>query len=218
MHPENDKIIDALLALTAERPWSEVTLEVLAERARVSLATVRGIYETRLDVLRAFTRRLDQSVLDGLDPHMAGEGARERLFDVLFSRIEALGPHRPALRNLAAAARRDPLLAMELNRIVTVSMSWMLTAAGIRATGAMGALRAQGLALVWSRVLQVWLRDEDPGLARTMAELDRQLRRSERAVSNLDLLCAKFRGRRSSAAPAPSSSDIPPDVVEAHPS
>ncbi|HEX2257777.1 MAG TPA: TetR/AcrR family transcriptional regulator, partial [Afifellaceae bacterium] len=40
--------------------------------------------------------------------------------------------------------------------------------------------RAQGLALVWARVMRVWLDDDDPGLARTMAALDRRLREAER--------------------------------------
>ena len=42
--------------------------------------------------------------------------------------------------------------------------------------------RAQGLALVWARVMRVWLDDEDPGLARTMAALDKRLREAERTV------------------------------------
>ena len=175
-----NKIVDALLQLAAERPWEEVTLEALAERAGVTLAALRAAYDGRLSVLADFVRRIDERVLAGLDPDMAEETPRERLFDVLFSRLEALGPHRQAIRNLGEATRRDPLLGLELNRIVTGSMAWMLTAAGIAATGGRGLVLAQGLALVWGRVTRVWLDDEDPGLARTMAELDRQLRQAER--------------------------------------
>ena len=106
---------------------------------------------------------IDERVLAAIDPDMAGEAPRERLFDVLFSRFEALAPHKQAIRNLGEAARRDPLLALELNRIVTGSMGWMLTAAGIPSTGRRGLVRAQGLALVWARVMRVWLDDDDAG-------------------------------------------------------
>ena len=49
-----------------------------------------------------------------------------------------------------------------------------------RRTAARGVFRAQGLALVWARVMRVWLDDDDPGLARTMAALDKRLREAER--------------------------------------
>ena len=69
------------------------------------------------------------------------------------------------------------------------SQQWMLTAADIGATGPKGMLRAQGLALLYSRVLRVWINDEDPGLARTMAALDRELGRGQRWSGMLDEAC-----------------------------
>ena len=187
-------IIDALLALAAERRWEAISLQDLAARAGVSLAQLRSAYDGRLAVIGDFARRTDQGVLAGIDADMAGEPARERLFDVLFARLEALAPQREAIRNLGAAARRDPLLAMALNRIIAVSMGWMLTGAGISATGRGGLFRAQGLTLVWARVLKAWLDDDDPGLARTMAELDRRLREGERIILGLERLAGLMPG------------------------
>ncbi len=70
------------------------------------------------------------------------------------------------------------------------SMRFMLEAAGVEAEGAAGALKLQGLALAWARVLRVWLDDDEPGLSRTMAELDRVLTRGERAAAGVDRLSA----------------------------
>jgi AcrR family transcriptional regulator len=175
-----NKIIDVTLELAGERPWNEVTLEAIAERAGLNLSGLRAAYDGRVQILADFTRRIDERVLAAIDVDMAGEAPRERLFDVLFSRFEALGSHRQAIRHLGEAARSDPLLALELNRMVVNSMGWMLNGAGITATGARATVQAQGLALVWARVMRVWLDDDDPGLARTMATLDTQLRRAER--------------------------------------
>jgi hypothetical protein len=82
----------------------------------------------------------------------------------------------------------------------------MLTAAGITASGPRGMLRAQGLAVLFAAVLRAWVRDDDPGLARTMAELDRALGRGQRLVGLVDDLCrvparlcrlrSRFRRRR----------------------
>lgn len=221
-----DKIIDALMALAAKHPWNAVTLPAVAERAGVTLGALRAAYDGRLAILADFTRRTDETVLARIDMDMAGEAPRERLFDVLFSRLEELAPHKSAIGNLAEATRRDPLLALELNRIVTASMGWMLTAAGISAGGGRGALRAQGLAFVWARVLRVWLADDDPGLACTMAALDRQLRRAERMAIRLDRIGGFVqRHRRPDAkrragedAGKDAGKDEDRDLAEGHPS
>lgn len=193
-----NRIIDALMALAAERDWETIGLEAVAERAAIPLSQLRQAYDGRLDIVADLARRTDEAVLAGLDPEMGEEAPRERLFDVLFARFEALAPYREALRGLAEGARRDPFLALALNRIAVMSMAWMLTAAGIAATGPVGSLRAQGLAFVWARVMRVWFDDDDPGLARTMAALDRRLREAERNFLRISRLSRLFRppGRR----------------------
>jgi len=114
---------------------------------------------------------------------------RERLFDVLMRRLEVLAPHRQAVRSLMRSARRNAPLALALNGLAVRSQKWMLAAAGIGASGPRGALRAQGLAILFADVLRTWIRDDDPGLARTMAALDRALARGQRLSGFLDDLC-----------------------------
>lgn len=213
--PRN-KIADALMALAAERPWNELTLEALAERAGVTLSALRASYDGRLAVLADFVRSVDERVLAGVDPTLATESPRERLFDLLFARFEALAPHKQAIRNLGRAARRDPLFALCLNNITTTSMVWMLAAAGIPAQGGRGMLRAQALAGVWARVMRVWLGDNDPGLAPTMAALDKRLREVERAAKRLDWLEQCLCMRRGSRSGSAQASDL--DLSEGHPS
>ena len=52
--------------------------------------------------------------------------------------------------------------------------------------GATGGLRVTGLATVYASVFRTWLQDDDPGQARTMAALDRRLRRGERTLRNVE--------------------------------
>ena len=117
---------------------------------------------------------------------LADEAARERLFDVLMRRLDALAPYRLALQSVAEWVRREPLAAAALNGVATNSMRFMLAAAGIEAEGATGAIKLQGLVLAWARVLNVWFEDDDPGLARTMAALDKELARGETWVARVD--------------------------------
>jgi hypothetical protein len=152
----------------------------------LSLADCRGEFNALPAVLGAYVKDIDRRVLAGGDADIAGEPPRERLFDVLMRRLEALAPHRAAIRSLMHSARRNPGLALALNMATVRSMQWMLTAADMDAGGPRGMLRAQGLALLYASVLRTWVDDEDPGLARTMAALDRELARGARCGALLD--------------------------------
>jgi AcrR family transcriptional regulator len=194
-----DTIIDALLALLTEHPIEEIKLSEVARRADVTLAELREEFGSELAILAAHMKDVDREVLEGIDPDMAEEPARERLFDVLMRRLEVLATHKEAIRSLMRSARRDPPLALALNSLAVRSQQWMLTAADISASGPVGALRAQGLAISWASVIRTWLDDDDPGLARTMAVLDRELARGQRLSGFLDDMCrfgARFRGPR----------------------
>ena len=103
-------------------------------------------------------------------------------------RLEVLAPHKAAMGSLLRSAARNPGLAMALNGLAVRSQQWMLTAADIDAAGPTGMIRAQGLALLYASVLRVWINDDDPGLARTMAALDRGLGRGARWAGLLDNL------------------------------
>src|SRR5262249_51198398 len=116
----------------------------------------------------------------GADADMADELPRERLFDVLMRRFEAMAHDKQAVRSLIRSATCNPALALELNQLAVNSQQWMLTAAGIGASGPKGMLRAQGLALMFAQVARTWVHDDDAGLARTMAALDRALARGQR--------------------------------------
>jgi AcrR family transcriptional regulator len=185
-----EKIVAAFMALLAEKSIETIGLAEIAERAGVSLADLRGEFASPLSILAAHVKELDRQVLAGSDPDMDEEDPRERLFDVLMRRLEALAPCRDAVRSIMRSTRRNPGLAFALNAMAVRSQRWMLEAAGIGTAGPRGALRAQGAALMFARVLSVWVDDEDEGLDRTMAALDRGLASAERWAGFLDDLCA----------------------------
>ena len=178
-----DRVIDALLALAAEERFEEISLTQIAARADVSLAEFRDLFASKYAVFAAFLQRIDHVVLEGTSEDLADENAKERLFDVLMRRLDAMGPYKAGVQGVAEWAKREPLHAARLNRLALRSMRFMLEAAGIEATGRVGALKLQGLVIAWARVIGVWLDDEDQGLAATMAELDRQLRRGDALVA-----------------------------------
>jgi AcrR family transcriptional regulator len=196
---DRDKAIAALMALLAERSFEQIGLAEVAGRAGIKLSQLRAEFGSTLAILGAHIKEIDRTVLAGGDVDMAEEPVRERLFDVLMRRLEAHAPYKDAVRSIMCSARRSPGLAFALNTMAVRSQRWMLEAAGIGASGPRGALRAQGAAFMFARVLSVWIDDEEEGIDRTMAALDRGLSSAERWAGFLDDLCAipcALRGRR----------------------
>ncbi|MCK0209337.1 TetR/AcrR family transcriptional regulator [Starkeya koreensis] len=206
-------ILDAFLALLAQKPFERIALGEVATKAGLSLAELRASFGSTFDMLSAFLRETDRKVLAGADEDMDGESARDRLFDVLMRRLDVLAPHKAAIRSLAESARRNPFFALALNRLSVRSQQWMLAAAKIDTAGARGAVRAQGLALVFARVMQTYLADDAPDLARTMAALDRELARGARLLGVVEGAARlAFCRRRRDRTPAAEVQAVPPDA------
>lgn len=200
-----DACLRAFLDLLAERPPARIALADVAAHCGVSLSEMRAAFASTDDLLAAFFRATDRHVLAEGGPDsddFAGEDPKERLFEVLMRRLDALAPHRAAVMTLRNAARRDPRLACTLLRLSEASQRWMLAAAGVDCAGLAGSVRAKGLAVLFARVLDVWLADEDPGQARTMAALDRELDTGAKLLGMLDdlaYIAIPWRRRRSGA-------------------
>ena len=183
------KIVEALFELASEKRFEDISIRGICKMAGVSLADFRDSFPSKGAVLASFSRRIDRAVLAQDSEELADESPRERLFDILMRRLEAMAPYREGLREASAWLRRDPSAALAINQTVLGSMRFMLEAAGIEVDGgAAGTIKLQGLALAWARIVSVWLDDDDPGLSKTMAELDRELTRGERAVAGIDRL------------------------------
>jgi AcrR family transcriptional regulator len=193
---DRDKIIRAFFELLAERAFEEIGYADIAARAGLPLATLRQEFGSKLPIVAAYVKAIDRNVLAGGDADMTEEPPRERLFDVLMRRLEALAPDRAAIHSLMRSARRHPSLAFAFNILALRSQRWMLAAANLDAAGSRGVMRAQGLALLFADVLRTFVHDEDEGLARTMAALDRALARGQRWSGFLDELCRLAPRRR----------------------
>lgn len=178
---EAGTVLEAALRLAAQQGWRAVTPARLAAQAGVPLERLRALYPSRGALLDAFARAIDEAVLAG-GPLEEAETARERLFEVMMRRFDALGPHRRALASIAAAARADPCAALAGCRRLHGSMRWMLEAAAIDGSGLAGGARAAVLAAIHIDVLRVWLDDDSEDMASTMAALDRRLARAEALV------------------------------------
>jgi AcrR family transcriptional regulator len=181
---EKGRVIAAAMRLAAGKPWKDVSLLDVAEAAGMRLVDLKAHFASKGDVLTAFSRAIDDDTLRRIPVRTAGttQAPRDALFDVVMSRFDALAPYRGALKSIAAAGAADPMLV----RSFLTSQHWMLQASGVNTDGLGGCVRLAGLSSVYASVFQTWLEDDDPGLARTMAALDRRLRSGERTLRLVD--------------------------------
>ena len=190
MADENDgsvrAVVDAAFAVAGEGGWKSVTMAAIAARAGISLAQVYAVLPNKHAVLARLSDQVTRTVL-AQAPSGSTELPRERLFEVLMARLDALAPYKAGLRSIAGEVPRDPAAAALLAMLVPPAMAWMLEAAGIPARDFGAPARVVGLSAVWTRVLRVWLRDDSEEGGKTMAELDRQLKRAESWANTLRL-------------------------------
>jgi AcrR family transcriptional regulator len=175
-----DRIIDAALVLIATQGWRQVSLAAVANEAGVPVLQVYRLFPSRTAILCGFMRRIDEVVLAEPIDGEAGEKPRDRVFDLLMRRFDALQPHRAVLDALRRHLPSDPVTALALGGAALCSMRLMLEAAGISTHGIGGVIAVKLTAATYLATGRTWLRDESPDLALTMAQLDRRLRGIER--------------------------------------
>src|SRR5690242_6971254 len=103
--PEADRLLDAALAVIARDGWMRTSFAAIAAEAGVDLARLYARFPDRSAIIGAMMTRADAAVLAA---QRAGEAAgeetpRDRLFEVLMHRFDALEAMKPALRAIAGA-------------------------------------------------------------------------------------------------------------------
>lgn len=183
----DDALVAALWRVIAAHGWAGLTMGRLAAEAGVPMAVLRARFPSRLDTLLLHGRVMDQAVLAGTIAGQGGAG-RDRLFDVLMRRIDAMQPHRAGILRFLRDMRRDPGVAALLAPHLVLSMRWMLDAAEIEGDATQRRLLALGLVAVWLGTVRAWAEDESEDLGHSMAALDRLLDRAGQIARTVRLM------------------------------
>ena len=173
---EPDLLI-AAFALIGDEGWRGFSFATLARRTGVSRVEIYRQFRGRGALLSALSRRIDEAMLAVDETELAGLPPRDRMFELLMRRLEAMVPYRAGLARLAREARGDPcavlLTACRLDRSLALAQD----VAGLRHHGLRARLARRALGAAYLQTFRVWFKDEAADLGQTMAELDKQLRR-----------------------------------------
>ena len=174
---------EALLRMVAAGGWRDLSYADIAKDAGLTLAAAYEAYPSKAAILTGIGRDIDAQLFASLEDDPLDGSPKDRLFDLLMRRFDALNEHREAYAALAWELPRTPVeagcLALQLRR----SLANMLEAAGLSASGLRGAFRIEGLGALYACALRVWLKDESADLSKTMAELDKRLGQLERCMN-----------------------------------
>lgn len=191
-----DKIIEkglkAALELAATRAWTDIPLADIAAKARLSLSDFHGV-ASREDLVEA---------LDGwFDKAMSAEGVpddtspRERLFEVIMRRFEAMEPCRAGLTEILKFRETSLAHLVRLPQHRHATAAWALASAGLDDdTGAPASLKRIAIAFVIAETERAWRKDTNGDFALTMAALDKGLRRAEDRLGQFRRLAGKRTG------------------------
>ena len=171
-------MITAAFDLAATRGWRRMSVGEAARTAGLDLARARARFPGRGAILMRFGLLADQGALGALEDDI---DPRERLFDIVMRRFDALQRHRSGVLALLDTLPFDPGLGLLLYGATLRSMAWLLAGAGISNTGLSGALRVHGLLAVWMVGLRAWRMDDNQELSGTMAAVDKALNRAVEA-------------------------------------
>src|SRR5271166_1449639 len=161
-----ERIIAAALRLAETRGWRDLSLGEIAAEAGVPLVEFRKEFQSKGQILSAFSRAVDLAVIEKF-PAPGPDVARDRLFDVLLTRFEVMQPYRASIRRIRDDVGSSLGGSLAQMQPALKSQYWMLAAAGISGEGGTGFLRVRGVLSVYARVFSIWLEDDDPGMART---------------------------------------------------
>lgn len=172
----------AFFALVAEEGFFNLTLPRIAAALGLKLGVLLAQFPDKESLLVGFSHYLDQHIAD----YHADAGAplKDRLFELLMQRFDAMQPCRHGLVSVIETMRQHPLQALclttRLAPIFHQAFARMVEMAGVaisrpQAQGFVWLLQAACVPVLWA-----WKNDNHADLSSTMAALSRALDRVAR--------------------------------------
>lgn len=179
------KIATAALRLAARQGWARLTLEDITRAAKISPAPAKKHFAGKNDILPAIVRFVDAETAASVGKPDLKVPPRDRLFEVMMARMDVLQEHRRAILSIMEEVRRNPSLFRRLLPAEAEAVRNMLKLAGLGSKGPREIFTVAGLLGIYGLTLCRWSGDSSSDMAKTMAVLDRSLRRVDPIVEIL---------------------------------
>lgn len=174
--PTRDEIVDAALALAADRSWEAVRLRDVAARLNADLNGVRAHFREKEEIVEAWFDRADTAMLAATD--LAALPPVTRLETLLMRWFDALHPRRRVARQMIAGKLEPGHVHYQWAGLMRVSrtVQWWREAAGRTSTLPWRAVEETALTAIYLATFTHWMWDETPASADTRRFLHARLR------------------------------------------
>jgi AcrR family transcriptional regulator len=178
-----ERIVDAALALAAERSWERVRLHDVADRLGISLADTGAHFREKEEIVDAWFDRADRAMQAAAgSPALAALDARERFSELLMTWLGVLAPHRRVARQMLINKLEFGHVHYQFAGLLRVSrtVQWLREGARLDDPLPWRALEETALTSIYLTTVAHWLVDDSEGSRATREFLARLLARGER--------------------------------------
>jgi AcrR family transcriptional regulator len=175
---QREAVLDAALALAAERGWSRFHLYDVAERMGLPLAEIGRLFPDKDAVGNRLFARAGRAMLALRDDAaFRALPAEERIYRAITTWFAALAPHRATARDILLYKLAPAHLHHQAAMVVALSrtVQWVREAALLTATERAAAREEVRLTLLFAATLLFWFTDRSAGQERTYSFLRRRL-------------------------------------------
>ena len=174
--------MDSAIALATfkaleEKGWAPLTLHHVAEEAGISLEELHKVATSKEDLMTVMIAYVEAKTLAYIEKDDEETPQEDRLFDVLFARFEAAGPHKAGLKRLWQDMKESPTLLRPLMPQFMEALKRLGALGVLDFDGPLGVIQVRLFGLIYLRMFHVWLEDDSPDLAPTMAETNKAVTR-----------------------------------------
>lgn len=173
------RLVTAAFDLIPVQGWAALSLSDVAEKADVPQDEMRRVFPCKSSLLTAMAAWVEARAQETPPAFEEEDTIRDRLFELMMERLDVLADRRSAVAAILRDLPRAPLSALPAVPALLRHVGGIMEEAGVSTGLPAGPLRCKGLAGVWLATIAVWVDDDSPDSARTMAALDRNLRRVE---------------------------------------
>jgi AcrR family transcriptional regulator len=172
------RVCEAALHLIARQGWERLNLEDAARAAKLPAAEMRKLFPDKYALLPGIVRLVDSRMLESFGAADRRASPHDRLFEMFMARFDVLQAHRRAFIDIMHAAKRDWRLTRHMLPAQIKTMRIILGHTGLQPEPPHEPFVLAGLLGIYGLALCAWRHDEAEDMAKTMAALDRLLRRT----------------------------------------
>jgi ubiquinone biosynthesis protein COQ9 len=174
------EIISATLILAANRPWQKISMNNIAEAAKIEPDILARIFGSKQSILNTFNHQIDEEIKTRFLNDQDKDSIRDQIFEIVMARFDALHPHKIAIKLiLKTTILFDPLASAQGFKALFCSMQSAFELVGLSPAGY---LRTAALSAIYLNSFKTWLQDDTPDMSETMAVLDDCLAKAETIV------------------------------------